>query len=78
GDIKNDGAKKLDEQMKTMMNIYHVGGVALFSKNIVEPTQLTTFIEDMQQASEVPLFVGVDEEGGIVSRIASSPGFDVP
>lgn len=78
GDINSSGAISLDVQMKEMMNRYHVGGVAIFSKNVVEPTQLTTFIEDMQQESKVQLFVGVDEEGGIVSRIASSPGFDVP
>ena len=61
GDINSSGAISLDVQMKEMMNRYHVGGVAIFSKNVVEPTQLTTFIEDMQQESKVQLFVGVDE-----------------
>ena len=77
-DSTNNGAVELDTNMKETLKKYPIGGVALFSKNILNPTQLTTFISDMQKQSAIPLFVGIDEEGGTVSRIAKSPKFDVP
>ena len=77
-DSTNDGAVELDTNMQETLKKYPIGGVALFGKNILNPTQLTTFISDMQKQSTIPLFVSIDEEGGIVSRIAKSPNFDVP
>lgn len=73
-----NGAVSLDEQMKDVLEKYPVGGVALFSKNILTPEQVTEFIGAMQQTSVIPLFVGVDEEGGSVSRIANTKAFSVP
>lgn len=64
--------------MAEELRSYYVGGIALFSQNIVTPEQLTSFILAMQQQSEIPLFIGVDEEGGSVSRIANSQNFAVP
>lgn len=59
-------------EMSDAMDKYRVGGVVLFSKNIVSQTQLPKFISDMQSASEIPMFISVDEEGGRVARIAGS------
>ena len=72
------GVTELDITMQKTLKEYHIGGVALFGKNISTPAQLTTFIDTMQKQSAIPLFVGVDEEGGSVSRIANSSNFDVP
>ncbi|MBU3194782.1 glycoside hydrolase family 3 protein [Clostridium algidicarnis] len=77
-DSTNNGAVELDTNMQETLKKYPIGGVSLFGKNILNPTQLTTFISDMQKQSTIPLFVSIDEEGGIVSRIAKSPNFDVP
>tara|TARA_Y100000310_G_scaffold135656_3_gene134530 strand:- start:1887 stop:3383 length:1497 start_codon:yes stop_codon:yes gene_type:complete len=48
-------------------------GVILFSKNIKNGTQVKTLIENLQSLSQettgLPLFVAVDQEGGIVSRV---------
>ncbi|MGI6732528.1 MAG: glycoside hydrolase family 3 protein [Anaerovoracaceae bacterium] len=63
-----------NEPLKT----YPVGGIALFGEDISTPEQLTDFIKDIQRQSKIPLFIGIDEEGGSVSRIGSSPEFDVP
>lgn len=71
------GVTEFNLQMAETLDNYPVGGIAIFGKNIQSPSQLTDFINKMQQNSEVPLFIGVDEEGGSTSRIASSPGFDV-
>lgn len=59
-------------EMSDAMDKYRVGGIVLFSKNIVSQTQLPKFISDMQSASEIPMFISVDEEGGRVARIAGS------
>ena len=77
-DSRNNGVVEFDINMQETLKKYPIGGVALFGKNVLNPTQLTTFISDMQKQSTIPLFVGIDEEGGIVSRIAKSPNFDVP
>lgn len=50
-----------------------VGGIILFSDNIENPEQVKNLTSNFQNASKIPLFIGVDEEGGKVSRIASNP-----
>ena len=56
---------------------YHVGGVCMFGQNIQSPSQITGFINGLQSASDIPLFIAVDEEGGRVARVANSAGFAV-
>ncbi len=73
-----NNSKSLEEQMKETLKKYPVGGIIFFGKDITTPIQLIEFINDMQQHSKIPLFISVDEEGGIVSRIANSTEFDVP
>lgn len=72
------GVRELTDAMREALAKYPVGGVALFRKNITDPDQLTGYIADLQAASNVPLFVGVDEEGGAVSRLANHPAFVTP
>lgn len=57
---------------------YPVGGVILFAGNIISPEQVTELNEGLQEASELPLFLAVDEEGGIVARLANNDAFDLP
>lgn len=46
------------------------GGLILFNKNITDAEQLTTFNHQLQQQSgDIPLFLSVDQEGGVVNRI---------
>jgi len=57
---------------------YPVGGIILFSGNIVSEDQLMTMTQNLQSYSKIPLFIGVDEEGGsLVARVAKS-AIDVP
>lgn len=53
-----------------MLHQYHIGGVILFDRNLVSAEQTKKLNEDLQvQAEEkVPLFIGIDEEGGDVVR----------
>nr|WP_246628150.1 glycoside hydrolase family 3 N-terminal domain-containing protein [Paenibacillus oenotherae] len=52
------------------------GGLILFNKNIVDVAQLTTFNHQLQQQSgDIPLFLGIDQEGGVVNRIPGGTNF---
>lgn len=64
--------RKCTKKMKEALEKYHVGGVILFSRNIGKPNKTKKMIADLQEASEIPLFVTVDEEGGEVARIGSN------
>ncbi|MFV0314345.1 MAG: glycoside hydrolase family 3 protein, partial [Anaerotignum sp.] len=51
---------------------YHLGGVILFAENIDTLEQAQKLVDDFQNAAEIPLLVGIDEEGGLVSRLDKS------
>lgn len=63
------------------LQTYPVGGFIFFSSNIVNPDQLKAMTQSVQEyAREIegmPLFLGIDEEGGRVARIANSRAFEV-
>lgn len=63
----------IDKDIKDVINKYKIGGVILFADNIKTIPQTTKLIDDMQSTSTTPLFIAVDEEGGLVSRITKSP-----
>lgn len=61
-----------------------LGGVILFdqdilrkgaARNIVSPRQLTSLTGALQKAAPVPLLIGIDQEGGRVSRLKPQYGF---
>jgi beta-N-acetylhexosaminidase len=63
---------------------YGVGGVVLFdnnvdlgvtNRNITGPVQLKALTSALQQASETPLLIAVDQEGGVVARLKDRYGF---
>jgi beta-N-acetylhexosaminidase len=67
-----------DADMVDMVKDYHLGGVILFSSDIQTETQTRKLISDLQEASRFPLFIAVDEEGGIVSRLGALGGERLP
>lgn len=64
--------------MMDAMKKYPVGGIVMFSENIESPEQIKKFNADLQAWAEIPLFICVDEEGGLVSRLANHKAFDLP
>lgn len=56
--------EKLDE--------YRVGGLIYFSQNILDADQLTEMLKNTRSWSRYSIFLGVDEEGGSVSRVAGN------
>lgn len=63
---------KVDDDSLYMLNQYHMGGVILFDRNMESPEQVKQLTSDLQAQSneKVPLFIGIDEEGGDVVRMA--------
>lgn len=75
---KADGVTEMTDAIADALKQYPVGGVIMFSKNIVSPQQITEFNASLQNASSIPLFTSVDEEGGLVARLANHSAFDLP
>lgn len=63
---------KVNDDSLYMLNQYHMGGVILFDRNMESPEQVKQLTSDLQAQSneKVPLFIGIDEEGGDVVRMA--------
>ena len=66
---RRDAAQKAAE--------YHLGGYLLFSEDFEGRTPQTAAAEiaSYQAAATVPLFIGVDEEGGAINRISRFSAF---
>lgn len=77
-DASATGVTKLTDAMRQTLQDYPVGGIIQFGKNIVSPDQITAFNEALQSASDIPLFLCIDEEGGLVARLANHKAFDLP
>lgn len=70
-----DGTE-MTEQTRELINTYHVGGVIFFKPNLETPKQSRQLVNDLKELNadnDIPLFLAVDQEGGIVTRL---PGLD--
>ncbi len=60
---------------------YPVGGMIYMSPNLINSSQTKSMLENMQKYSSellgLPIFLGVDEEGGTVARIAGNEAFQI-
>ena len=56
---------------------YHLGGYILFARDFEGKTkeQAVSAIQSYQSVSEIPMLIGVDEEGGTVTRVSRYPEF---
>lgn len=57
------------EETRTALESKPVGGIVLDGENIFDRDQVAAMIADTQSYSEIPLFVGVEEEGGFNSYL---------
>ncbi|MYA02525.1 MAG: glycoside hydrolase family 3 protein [Chloroflexi bacterium] len=77
----------LDDETTALLDEISPGGVILFDydgpsggeqvRNIVSPEQLKALTADLQEASERPLLIAIDAEGGFVNRLKEDYGFEV-
>ena len=54
-----------------------VGGVILFARNLISREQTVSLLADVKSASRLAPFLGVDEEGGTVSRVGANSAMGV-
>ena len=66
------GMTTLSAEAKEAISAYHIGGVILFAENLDTAEQTKQLTADLQAAADLPLFIGIDEEGGLVSRLDKS------
>lgn len=56
---------------------YHIGGIILFRENCTSREQTKQLITDFGKQADIPLMIGIDQEGGLVTRLsfaATMPG----
>ncbi|OQY50721.1 MAG: beta-N-acetylhexosaminidase [Desulfobacteraceae bacterium 4572_87] len=64
---------RLDAGTISLIRERGLGGIILFKRNIVDPLQVATLTNDLQETAlkyhGLPLFLAVDQEGGRVARL---------
>lgn len=63
----------MDEDLELILKQYKPGGFIFFAENLQSIDQTVAFTEGLQAASKIPMFMGIDEEGGIVTRLNKAP-----
>lgn len=66
--------QEIDESIKKLISEYKIGGLIFFDRNINDSKQTMRLINQIKQENSnntYPLFLSIDEEGGIVSRLPS-------
>lgn len=63
----------INDEIRNLISDYHLGGVILFRENVVDRSQTRALIDAMQAEADIPLLVGVDQEGGLVTRLSFAP-----
>ncbi len=67
-----------DSLMDSTFVHYPCGAITFFGKNVETPEQVLALTEYLHGLGDNPPLLCIDEEGGLVSRVAHDPDFDVP
>ncbi len=59
----------VDSKLRTVLSTLQPSGVILFARNIETPQQTWRLLRDSQAATQTPMFLCVDLEGGTVDRL---------
>ena len=65
--------QELGPDTRSHLNSIRPGGIIFFKKNLGSPSKSKAFADQLQGLAKVPLLVAVDQEGGLVNRISTSP-----
>lgn len=65
------------ETTRQALEDYPVGGLVYFAANLRSREQAAELLANTQSFAPIGLFLGVDEEGGAVARVANNPEFEV-
>jgi beta-N-acetylhexosaminidase len=76
-----DGTK-FNDDLKFLIRDLCVGGIILFARNITDRRQLKTLCSDMEDfalsCGQPPLFIAIDQEGGVVARLKAPHFIEFP
>ena len=78
--LLEDGATitSMTDELAAALKTYPLGGIILFAQNIQNPEQITALNSALAEASALPPFLSVDEEGGLVARLGRNSAFNLP
>lgn len=69
----------IDEHVTKIIKECHIGNIIYFSRNLKNPKQLFEMNKELQKMAfkenNAPLFISIDQEGGMVTRIPSGATF---
>ncbi|WP_347251852.1 glycoside hydrolase family 3 protein [Legionella sp.] len=72
----------MNPTVQTIISQNNIGGIILFSNNLKDIPQITSltdaFQQTMHKAQRLPLLIGTDQEGGIVSRLPRDSSVTFP
>jgi beta-N-acetylhexosaminidase len=54
---------------KILVDDFKVGGMILLGRNVQNPEQIASTLNELQERSELPLFIAADQEGGLITRM---------
>ena len=70
-----------DDALRAAFEACPVGGMILSEGNLLDPAQTKALLSELQEMSrevlDLPVFLGVDEEGGTVARISGTGRFGI-
>lgn len=72
-----DAVTESSEALQQALAEKPVGGVILFARNLISREQTVSLLADVKSASRLAPFLGVDEEGGTVSRVGANSAMGV-
>ena len=76
--LSQEQLTQMEKSIREIFAKYPVGGIVQFAADLYSPEQITAYNALLQKAAEIPLFLGIDEEGGTVARLANHSAFDLP
>ncbi len=72
--LEKDRVTDAGENAAAAFEKYPVGGIVYFGDNIENRDQIKKLLSDINSSAKIPLFQGVDEEGGRVTRLSGIEG----
>jgi len=78
--VRDPGGKQIIQDIQR----FNLGGVILYDhdmvlksskRNIKSPAQVKSLVKQLQVASQIPLFIAIDQEGGKIRRLKEKFGF---
>ncbi|OQW56097.1 MAG: hypothetical protein A4S14_21220 [Proteobacteria bacterium SG_bin9] len=71
-----DPSEEWPQRIKAMLQDGSIGGVVLFSQNVIDPPQVRRLVSSLQpKDGQPPAYVCVDQEGGAIQRLTQAKGF---